>query len=1055
MDNIFGLSMTTILIVTLTIMVLCLLTTVVIALRNRVIFKMAIRNIPRRKAQTILIMVGLMLSTLIIAASLTTGDTIDYSIKRASYEGLAEVDETIAYVGTTGAEGQISVNNLPIPASIADELRTALADNPDVEGVMPILTVGVPVVNLDAQLSEPSVILTGVDPDQLDEFGGLVTPDGQTIDLASMPEGTVVISEDLAANTETQVGDTLTFYFENQQHEVTVGGIAKGSILTGLDASGETSELLGISAPISFVQALTGLEGQARYIAVSNVGGIESGEQLTDAVEPALRSALDNIEGGNQLGINPVKQDAIKGAELFSAVFMSLFIVLGLFSAAAGILLIFLIFMMLAAERRSEMGMARAVGMKRRHLIQGFIAEGTAYDLGAALIGSAAGVLVAFVIALVMGELVGDFFSITPHATARSLVVAYSLGVTVTFLTIIFASVRSSRLNIVAAIRDLPDNSAPPARERPRWRWWRKLPRFAGIAGAIIWLPVEFIWNVLLFPVKVALWLLRTLAHYVGWGVPLALFAVLLMMQGVSSESIFWFSTGLTILSLGLSLFFSRYLPKRPVYTFFAAFMLFFWLTPIDTLDFILPELGSGGFEMFFVSGLSMVTFSTLIIMWNADVLVGAMGLIGRLSSRWLPALKTAVAYPLASKGRTGLTIAMFSMVIFSLVTLTTINTNFIELFSTEDADAGWDIRVETNPSNPIGDLREELSGADSDVNLEAIAAVGRIDGITYSNTRARNPGEDEWSFYNAIGGMDTAYMENAVVPLEARAPGYESDEAVWEALRRGEKVAIADSFIFTNDEFGGDPDGYAAPKEADIIDGMIPAIPVELQSERLGKTETVTIIGVIDAGVSTLFGLYMPEQVFADLYGTPDFSNLFVRLDNHPAANSGEVAKQIESALLTNGVEAASIQDEIDESVAFQTGFFKLLQGFMGLGLFVGIAALGVISFRSVVERRQQIGMLRAIGYQRNMVALSFLLESLVVAILGVVSGTVLALILSYNLINSEDFQEGAEFTGFVIPWGTVIFFIGASIIAAAIMTWVPARTAASVPIAEALRYE
>ncbi|MDQ3548997.1 MAG: FtsX-like permease family protein [Chloroflexota bacterium] len=1054
MDNIFGLSMTTILIVTLSIMALCLLTTAIIALRNRVIFKMAVRNIPRRKAQTILIMVGLMLSTLIIAASLTTGDTIDYSIKRSSYEGLAEVDETIAYVGNTQAEGQISVNNIPIPASIADELEAALVGNPDVEGIMPILTVGVPAVNLDARLSEPAVILTGVDPARIDDFGGLATPDGQSLDLASMPEGSVIISEDLANNTNTQVDDTLTFYIENQPHEVTVGGIAKGSILTGFDASlGETSELLGIAAPLSFVQSLTGLEGQARYIAVSNAGGIEGGERLTDQVEPALRSVLDGIEGGDQLGVNPVKQDAINGAELFSAVFMSLFIVLGLFSAAAGILLIFLIFMMLAAERRSEMGMARAVGMKRSHLVQQFIAEGTAYDLGAALIGAAAGVLVAFVIAIVMSELIGDFINITPHATFRSLLVAYSLGVTVTFLTIIFASVRSSRLNIVAAIRDLPDNAAPGTHDRPRWRWWSKLPRFAGIISTIFWLPIEFIWNVILVPVKLVVWLLRVVAHYVGWGVPLSLFGALLMLQGLGAESIFWFSTGLTMLSLGLSLFLSRYLPKRPVYTFFAAVMLIFWLTPTDALNVILPDLGTGGFEMFFVSGLSMVTFSTLIIMWNAEILIGAMGLIGRLSSRWLPALKTAVAYPLASKGRTGLTIAMFAMVIFSLVTLTTINSNFIELFSTEDADAGWDIRVETSPTNPIDDLRTSLAG--SEVNLDAVDAVGRMDGITYANTRARNPGEDEWSLYGSIGGLDADYMANAAVPLEARAPGYETDEAVWEALRSGERVAIVDSFIFTNDEFGGDPDGYAAPDDAEIVDGTIPAIPVELQSERTGMTETVTIIGIIDAGVSTLFGLYMAEPVFTELYGTPDFTNLFVRLDNHPSPNSGDVAKQIEAALLTNGVQAESIQNEIDESVSFQTGFFQLLQGFMGLGLLVGIAALCVISFRSVVERRQQIGMLRAIGYQRNMVALSFLLESLVIAILGVVSGTVLALILSYNLINSEDFQEGAEFTGFVIPWGTVIFFVGASIIAAGFMTWVPARKAASVPIADALRYE
>jgi hypothetical protein len=52
--------------------------------------------------------------------------------------------------------------------------------------------------------------------------------------------------------------------------------------------------------------------------------------------------------------------------------------------------------------------------------------------------------------------------------------------------------------------------------------------------------------------------------------------------------------------------------------------------------------------------------------------------------------------------------------------------------------------------------------------------------------------------------------------------------------------------------------------------------------------------------------------------------------------------------------------------------GALQLLQGFMALGLLVGIAALGVISTRAVIERRQQVGMLRALGYQRGMVGLS-----------------------------------------------------------------------------------
>jgi FtsX-like permease family len=51
---------------------------------------------------------------------------------------------------------------------------------------------------------------------------------------------------------------------------------------------------------------------------------------------------------------------------------MSMVTTFGSFSIAAGILLLFLIFVMLAAERRGELGIARAVGTRRRHLVQIF-----------------------------------------------------------------------------------------------------------------------------------------------------------------------------------------------------------------------------------------------------------------------------------------------------------------------------------------------------------------------------------------------------------------------------------------------------------------------------------------------------------------------------------------------------------------------------------------------------------------------------------------------------------------------------------------------------------
>src|SRR5438874_13131147 len=52
-------------------------------------------------------------------------------------------------------------------------------------------------------------------------------------------------------------------------------------------------------------------------------------------------------------------------------------------------------------------------------------------------------------------------FQLTPHVEVRSLVVAYCLGMLVTFFTVAISAWRVSRLNIVAAIRNIPDMPKP------------------------------------------------------------------------------------------------------------------------------------------------------------------------------------------------------------------------------------------------------------------------------------------------------------------------------------------------------------------------------------------------------------------------------------------------------------------------------------------------------------------------------------------------------------------------------------------------------------------
>ncbi|NIS59090.1 MAG: FtsX-like permease family protein, partial [Pseudomonas stutzeri] len=168
----------------------------------------------------------------------------------------------------------------------------------------------------------------------------------------------------------------------------------------------------------------------------------------------------------SELGVDDVKRDSLDQGELAASAFTTIFIVTGLFGIAAGLLLIFLIFVMLAAERKPEMGMTRAVGGQRRHLVEMFVFEGTAYDVAAAAVGVALGIVTGYVLAASLGQAFAEQTDLRmqPTLTARSLIVSYSLGMLVTFGTVVLAAYKVSKLNIVAAIRDLPEPPPPPTR---------------------------------------------------------------------------------------------------------------------------------------------------------------------------------------------------------------------------------------------------------------------------------------------------------------------------------------------------------------------------------------------------------------------------------------------------------------------------------------------------------------------------------------------------------------------------------------------------------------
>jgi len=1003
MNKLFGIPMTNIMVALLIVLAAVLAITVYIALRNPVIFRLGIRNVPRRKAQTGLIIIGLMLSTLIMSAAFATGDTINYSIGDVVYKSLGHVDEVIRPRQDPNSAGQGADK---IPAAVLTDLETRFTGDPDITGFVPSLGKAVPVLNPRTSQSEPIVSLAGVDAKRVGAIGGVLDAKGNKLDIGTLGAGEAYLNQTGADKLQARVGDTLQSFYNNQSVAFKVAAIVQDSIF---NANTNGNAYPGLLIPLDRAQAMFNRPADYDAIFVANTGTVRSGVNRTDTVV----GKLDPVLTPQHLEANKIKQESVKQAELFGNVFTTFFLVLGLFAIAAGVLLIFLIFTMLAAERKSEMGMARAIGTQRRHLVQMFIAEGTAYDLIAAAVGAILGVGVALGIVLAMKAIIGNSLPLSPYVQPRSLVIAYCLGVVLTFGTIAFSSWRVSKLNIVAAIRDTEE----PVRRK------------AGVRSLI-------------------------------WGIVMVLLGILLALVGLTGKQAAPFYGGAMLIVFGLALILRRFgVPERGVFTAVGLFVLAWWCVPFSVHDKIWGKL-QGGIEMFFFSGIALVTGAVLLIVFNTDILLRFVTWIGKPFGRYAPAFKTGVAYPLANRGRTGMTLAMFGLIIFALVVMSVLNTTFGKAFTSDATLGGWDVAAAANSNNPVGDFKGAVQQAGT-VNTNDWTALGINHIVTPQNTQVRLAGAPDYRQYTARG-LDNGFIDHSTYKFQTRATGYASDRAIWDALKRDPTLAVIDAAAIPQQGgFGnaGSDKRFELTGVKDT-DKAMTLIKVDVRDQRTGAATQVTIIGVLDQtmnvsnglGVGEGAGLLMNDSTFQQVF-PPDRQNTayFIALRN--GAESKGVKFGIKAALVRNGVQAIDLRDELQKSQQQSQGFLYLLQGFLGIGLFVGIAALGVIALRSVVERRQQIGMLRALGYQRGMVSASFLIESLFIAVTGVIVGVATGMVLARNLIASGN--AGPQAKEMVIPFGQIAFFVIIALVAAFIMTVIPARRASRVPIAEALRYE
>jgi putative ABC transport system permease protein len=366
-------------------------------------------------------------------------------------------------------------------------------------------------------------------------------------------------------------------------------------------------------------------------------------------------------------------------------------------------------------------------------------------------------------------------------------------------------------------------------------------------------------------------------------------------------------------------------------------------------------------------------------------------------------------------------------------------------MLTADGGDGGWDAIVTASRNTEQPDVAKALAGVSAPVAAD-VAAIGRTT-VFDGDSQVRVPGNDYKAF--PVLAADETFFTMQDARLGSWARGYDDEATVFSAVASNSKLALVDPSVLPS----GFNDYEFQVKGLTVEDDRFEPFELEYTDVMTGREARVTVIGVLAIQVPPQYtaGVYVNDAAYTATFGEPAYLRSYVRFNDGVQVKAASEA--IESALLTQGVQAETTKSLLDASVQESNTFVRMFQGFMALGLFTGIAALGVIAYRSVTERRQQIGMLRAIGYQTGSIALTFVLESGFIALMGILSGVVCGMIIARNLFTSGQFSgEGIEFA---IPWTEVLIIVGTAFVVSMFMTWWPSRQAARVPVADALRYE
>ncbi len=678
--------------------------------------RLALRNLLRRRTETILVVLGSSLGTAIIASAFVVGATFHASVRDGARTKLGPIDEQVALPRVSDVPAVVErLRNPPITGTdgVLGSVRAAAALTATVSG---------------RQVVEPSATVGEYDLSQARRFGGHPEDTGLAAAPRTLGPSDVLINRWLADQLGVAAGDRVTLHAFGTERTFRIA-----QVLEPVGLAGATDVIVrpGTLEAMTVGSSAQGATPPRGEVLVSNVGRVLDSASSSDAVTAAITRRLPRRFGAE---VTEAKSDLLAEADAQGQSAGQLFTGIGTFSVLAGVLLLVNLFVMLAEERKRELGLARATGLRRWHLVRVFTLEGACYGVAAAFVGTLVGTGLAWLVARSAAGLVGGddrTFHLHFVEPIGVLVTAGLIGLGLSMATVWITSLRIANLNIVRALRDLPDL----VHRRHRLRSSGPAAMGVGLGIALT------LWGVVsIVPLAAVL------------GPPIGLFAAVALLRP----------------HLG-----------RRVATAVASIGTLVWC--IGVFTFLGRITDHSGVPVFVIQGLVMVAAAVALSTALDRVWAIAVAALGR-TGRGL-AGRLGLAYPLEKVFRTGLLVGMYALIVFTLVFLAVygkISSSQIGSISHRVA-AGADLLVDSNPTDPVPQARL--------VTNPGVARVARLWQAAPLFTTPEATKSERWP----VTGFESSLLALGVPHLVARSSAYRSDRAAFRAMLRDPRLIVVD----------------------------------------------------------------------------------------------------------------------------------------------------------------------------------------------------------------------------------------------------------------------